>query len=64
MSDGDRWYSYPRYLFSNKSTDILRLCGEALDREGVKWRYNRPDSISVARRSSVALMDTFVRAKY
>jgi hypothetical protein len=64
LSDGDRWYSYPRYFFSNKSADILRLCGEALDREGVEWRYNRPDSISVARRASVALMDTFIGPKY
>ena len=25
--DGDHWYEYPRYLFTNNSTDILWLCG-------------------------------------
>jgi hypothetical protein len=32
LADGEHWYEYPRYLFSNKSTDILGLCGAALDR--------------------------------
>jgi hypothetical protein len=35
LADGDRWYEYPRYQFGNESGDILRLCGEALDRLGV-----------------------------
>ncbi|HEY3951871.1 MAG TPA: transcriptional regulator, partial [Streptosporangiaceae bacterium] len=30
-NDGDRWYQYPRYFFTNYSADILRLCGESLD---------------------------------
>jgi len=30
LPSGDRWYEYPRYLFSNESRDILRLCGETL----------------------------------
>ena len=34
LADGDYWYEYPRYLFTNESADILRLCGEALDRLG------------------------------
>src|SRR5262249_3871670 len=38
LADGDHWYEYPRYQFSNKSADILRLCGEALDQLGVAWR--------------------------
>jgi hypothetical protein len=37
--------------------------GEALDRVGVAWRLNRPNSISIARRSSVALMDEHVGPK-
>jgi hypothetical protein len=41
-SDGDRWHEYPRYFFSNESADILRLCGEALDRLGVSWRFFAP----------------------
>ncbi len=64
LADGDRWYEYPRYLFSNKSLDILGLCGEALDRLGVEWRFARPDVISVAKRGAVARLDEFVGPKY
>jgi len=62
--DRDQWFEYPRYLFSNKSEDILRLCGEALDRLGVEWRFSRADTISVARREAVARLDEFVGPKY
>jgi hypothetical protein len=64
LPGGDRWYEYPRYLFSNKSADILRLCGAALDQLGVSWRFSRPDVISVARRDAVARLDQFVGPKY
>jgi hypothetical protein len=56
-------YCYPRYFFSNESRDILTIMGDALDRVGVEWRYNRPNSISVARRAAVELMDMHVGAK-
>jgi hypothetical protein len=64
LKDGDRWYEYPRYLFVNKSADIHRLCGEALDRLGVAWRFSKPATISVARREAVARLDEFVGPKY
>jgi hypothetical protein len=64
LADGDHWYEYSRYQFSNKSGDILRLCGEALDRLGVAWRFSRRDVISVARRGAVARLDEFVGLKY
>ncbi len=64
LADGDRWYEYPRYLFSNKSLDILGLCGQALDRLGVRWRFARWDMISVARKEAVARLDEFVGPKY
>jgi hypothetical protein len=64
LANGDRCYDYPRYLFDNQSKDILRLCGEALDRLGVAWRFSRPNTISVARREAVARLDEFVGAKY
>jgi len=61
-------YEYPRYLFTNKSQDILRLYTRALDAVSVEWSVNRrgriPYHISVARRASVALMDTHVGPKY
>ena len=64
LADGDRWYGYPRYLFSNKSTDILELCGQALDRLEVEWRFARWDMISVAKKRAVARLDEFVGPKY
>ena len=30
LAGGDAWYEDPRYLFTNESQDILRLCGEVL----------------------------------
>jgi hypothetical protein len=51
-------------LFVNKSVDIHRLCGEALDRLGVEWRFSKPTTISVARREAVARLDEFVGPKY
>jgi hypothetical protein len=64
LANGDRWYEYPRYFFSNESTDILRLCGNALDLLGVRWRFSRHNVISVARREAVARLDEFVGPKY
>jgi hypothetical protein len=64
LADGDHWYEYPRYLFSNESRDILRLCGETLDQLGVAWRFSRRNAISVARREAVARLDRFVGPKY
>jgi hypothetical protein len=61
---GDRWHEYPRYIFSNESRDILRLCGETLDQLGVAWRFSKPNAISVARREAVARLDEFVGPKY
>ena len=64
LADSDRWYEYPRYLFSNESKDILLLCGETLDQLGVAWRFSRRNAISVARREAVARLDEFVGPKY
>ena len=64
LADGDRWYEYPRYMFTNESTDILGLCGETLDQLGVSWRFSGRNTISVARREAVARLDEFVGPKY
>ena len=53
-----------RATFLRTSQDILRLCGEALDRLGVAWRFSRRNAISVARREAVARLDEFVGPKY
>ncbi|MFF8611240.1 helix-turn-helix domain-containing protein [Streptomyces sp. NPDC015350] len=57
-------YEYPRYYFTNLSTDILGLFTGALDRVGVEWGQANTRNISVARRASVALMDAHVGPKY
>jgi hypothetical protein len=59
-----RRYEYPRYFFTNLSADIRRLYTNALDTVGVDWRQANSRNISVARRASVALMDTHVGPKY
>jgi hypothetical protein len=61
---GEHWYEYPRYFFVDRSADIHRLCGEALDQLGVAWRFSKPTTISVARREAVARLDEFVGPKY
>ncbi|WP_433449597.1 helix-turn-helix domain-containing protein [Streptomyces sp. CA-142005] len=61
-------YEYPRYFFSNKSDDIRKLFTDALDLVGVEWttlaRGSYPFTISIARKPSVALMDTHVGPKH
>jgi hypothetical protein len=64
LPSGDRWYEYPRYMLTNESADILRICGETLDQLGVAWRFSRRNTISVARREAVARLDEFVGPKY
>ncbi|WP_307831395.1 transcriptional regulator [Nucisporomicrobium flavum] len=56
-------YAYPRYMFTNKSADIMRLCQDALDRSGVRWRMCSPIQLSVARREGVVVLDGVVGAK-
>lgn len=58
-----RTYTYPRYFFANESRDILAIMGWALDLVGASWRYNRPNSISVAQRASVAVLEEHIGAK-
>jgi hypothetical protein len=56
-------YEYPRYFFSNESTDILAICGWTLDLLGVQWRLPRRNLLSVARAASVAILDEHVGPK-
>ncbi|MEX2196794.1 MAG: hypothetical protein WD844_16055 [Thermoleophilaceae bacterium] len=59
-----REYAYPRYQFSNRSDDIRRLFTDACDRLSIAWRPWGRWNVSVARRDSVAKLDTFVGPKY
>jgi hypothetical protein len=56
-------YEYPRYIFRNRSRDIIGLCTWALDLLGITWRMPRVDAVSVARREAVEAMDAFVGPK-
>lgn len=56
-------YEYPRYVFTNKSTDILGRCATALDQLHIAYSRPRPDTISVARRDAVAALDVHVGPK-
>ena len=60
-------YEYPRYFFTNTSEDIIALFTGTLDGLGVRWTHlrqsRRAQTISVARRESVVLMDRFVGPK-
>jgi hypothetical protein len=61
-ANGSR-YEYPRYQFSNRSTDIRELFCQACDRVGAEWRQMNRWNISVAKRGSVALLDDFIGPK-
>jgi hypothetical protein len=58
-----RTYEYVRYELSNRSEDIKRIFCDACDALGVQWRVMNRDSISVARRASVARLDEFIGPK-
>jgi hypothetical protein len=58
-----REYAYPRYQFSNRSSDIRRLFTDACDQLGVAWRPWGRFHISVARRDAVATLDRFIGPK-
>ncbi|WP_030985455.1 helix-turn-helix domain-containing protein [Streptomyces sp. NRRL WC-3744] len=69
MVGGERKrYEYPRYFFTNTSVDIVRLFTDALDKVGVEWKSLNQSraavTISIARKASVALMDTHVGPKH
>ncbi|MCF3125213.1 helix-turn-helix domain-containing protein [Streptomyces arenae] len=57
-------YEYPRYFFTNTSGDIIRLFTDTLDAVGVAWKTANHLNISIARKASVALMDTHVGPKH
>jgi hypothetical protein len=56
-------YEYPRYQFSNRSDDIRRIFTDACDGLGIEWRRWTRFHISVAKKESVALLDSFVGPK-
>lgn len=63
LKSGTRSYAYPRYHFTNASAEIRAIFVEACGMVGVDTRPNNERNLSVARRASVALMDTFIGPK-
>ncbi|MGN6088747.1 MAG: hypothetical protein ACTHNT_05585 [Actinomycetales bacterium] len=57
-------YEYPRYFFTNVSTDIMQICQETLDLAGIEWKQPRWNMLSVNKREAVAALDQHVGPKY
>ena len=56
-------YAYPRYQFTNESTDIRRIFCQACEDFGVEWRQMNRKTISVARREDVMKLDRVIGPK-
>jgi hypothetical protein len=63
LKAGIKTYAYPRYHFTNASADIRNIFTLTCGLVGVACCPNNARNISVARRDSVALMDTFIGPK-
>jgi hypothetical protein len=60
---GIRTYEYTRYFFTNASEDIRALFAAACSQLGVSCARMTERVLSVARRDSVAFLDTFIGPK-
>ena len=60
---GTKTYSYPRWMFVNRSEDVLRLCADTFDDVGVHWTPTRSNCLAVSRRDDVARLDRLVGPK-
>jgi hypothetical protein len=56
-------YDYPRWEFTNHSTEIRRWCQDTLDLLGIPWRPTGPYKIAVSRREGVARLDELIGPK-
>jgi hypothetical protein len=60
---GGKIYAYPRYNFTNASSEIRGLFTATCDQLGIEWRQMNSRNISIARRDAVVLLDRFVGPK-
>jgi transcriptional regulator with XRE-family HTH domain len=58
-----RTYTYERYAFTNRSTDIIQIFCDHLDLLGVAWTMSTADQVQIAQREAVALLDAFIGPK-
>ena len=56
-------YAYPRWMFVNRSPEILTWCTEALDLVDVPWRCPRDTCVAVSTRAGVARLDALIGPK-
>ncbi|MBK8295443.1 MAG: hypothetical protein IPK93_12045 [Solirubrobacterales bacterium] len=63
LKDGPKEYSYPRYFFTNYSTDIQGIFTDACGQPGIRWSRSYWRNISISHRDSVAKLDEFVGPK-
>ncbi|HEX4735584.1 MAG TPA: helix-turn-helix domain-containing protein [Thermoleophilaceae bacterium] len=61
--DGARTYRYVRYMFSNRSEDILQIFCDHADLLGVRWTRPNFKEVQMARRDSVAVLERFIGPK-
>lgn len=58
-----RRYEYPRYFFTNYSSDIREIFCAHCELVGLRWTQSSHKNISIAHRDSVARLDAFVGPK-
>ena len=63
LKTGPKEYSYPRYFFTNYSTDIQGIFTDTCDQLGIRWSRSNWRNISIAHRDSVAHLDSFIGLK-
>ena len=63
LPSGRREYAYPRYFFTNMSSDIRGLFCSYCEQLGVRCTRSNYKTISVADRRSVALLESFIGPK-
>jgi hypothetical protein len=63
LNSRQREYVYPRYFFTNLSSDIRGLFCASCERVGIRWTQSSYKNISVADRESVVRLDSFVGPK-
>jgi hypothetical protein len=56
-------YEYPRYVFTNHSSDVMGLCEWALQLLELSWSRPSWKHLSVARKADVAALDVHVGPK-
>lgn len=54
---------YLRYMFSNESMDIRNIFKAACSQLDIPWRQSRHNTISIARREGIEILDSFVGPK-